>query len=43
LLDGHPGDRGNLECCNFGLVIDDEDLFPLLSDDEVELFNSFGD
>jgi hypothetical protein len=25
------------------LVIDDEDSFPFLSDDEAELFNSFGD
>ncbi len=43
LLDGHLGDRGILECCNFGLVIDDEDSFLFLSDDEVKLFNSFGD
>ncbi len=41
LLDGRLGDCGILECCDIGLVIDDnEDLFPSLSCDEANPFDS---
>ena len=44
LLDGRLGDCGILEGRDIGLVIDDgEDLFPFSSNDEVDLFDSFGD
>ena len=43
LLDGHLGDCGILEGYDVRLVIAGEDLFPLLSVDEADLFDSFGD
>ena len=43
LLGGHLGDCGILEGCDVRLVVDDEDLFPFLYNDEADLFDCFCD